>query len=378
MLHIPSRSCAEIDPTPIRWLWKPFLARGKLCVLDGDPGTGKSFVAVDLAARLSRGGPLPDGQPLDRPHTVLLMNAEDDPSDTVRPRAAAAGADLSRVIVVGSPSGSDPQPVFPDCVPAIARLVMGHYADLLVIDPMMAFFPPRAWANSDQRIRQALAPLAALASDTGCAILLVRHLNKSMGPNAVYRGSGSIGILGSARTGLLLARHPDDPDLRVLAMTKTNLGPPAASLGFRLSANATDATLQWTGPVDLTADELCGAQAVQASRRPRERAAEFLKAALATGPRPVSELEKLAVEKGLSWRTLTRVKEALRVESKQRREGDETVWYWFDPSAPGAPGAPEKLAPLPSLSTLDAVARHLRKTKREGRGVFDQDDSDKA
>jgi hypothetical protein len=204
---LPARTCASIDAGTVRWLWHPFLARGKLSVLDGDPGTGKSFLTVDLAARLSRGGPLPDGQPLDRPHTTLILNAEDDAADTVRPRAAAAGADLSRVVV----AECDPLPQFPASGPALGRLVRERAADLLVIDPMMAFFPPEAWANSDQRIRRALAPLAGMAADTGCAVLLVRHLSKATGRNAVYRGSGSVGILGAARTGLLLGRHPDDP-----------------------------------------------------------------------------------------------------------------------------------------------------------------------
>ena len=350
---LPAQPCADIDPAPIHWLWKPYLARGKLAILDGDPGTGKSFVAVDLAARLSRGGPMPDGQPLPRPCVTLLMNAEDDWADTVRPRAGAAGADLARVFVVGSQSGSDPHPTFPDCHLDVVRLVAKHRADLLVIDPMMAYFPPRACVNSDQRIRQALAPLAALAHDSGCAVLLVRHLSKSGGTNAVYRGSGSIGILASARTGLLLACHPDDPELRVLAMTKSNLGPPAPSLGFRLPAAESGAALRWTGPVDLTADELCGAQAATVSRRPRERAAAFLTDALASGPRPVAELEALAAEKGLSWKTVVRAKDEMRVRAEQERDGVRSRWVWRHPAAravgTGARSSPMGLAKLADL-----------------------------
>ncbi len=361
---LPARPCADIAPTPIQWLWKPFLARGKLSILDGDPGTGKSFVAVDLAARLSRGGPLPDGQMLARPNVTLLLNAEDDWADTVRPRAAAAGADLARVLVAGSPCCTDPPPTFPDCMDAVMRLVITHHVDLLVIDPMMAFFPPRSCANSDQRIRQALAPLAGLANSTGCAVLLVRHLSKSAGTNAVYRGSGSIGILGSARTGLLLARHPDDPELRVLAMTKTNLGPPAASLGFRLVSGENGAALQWTGPVDLTADELCGAQTAQVSRRPRERAAEFLKDALANGPRPVTEVGKLAAEAGISWRTIERAKRIIGVVTEQVRAGEKPGWYWRLPSL-DADGDALRCGTLRALIQLPKKIRALHELQRE-------------
>ena len=364
---LPARPCADIDPAPICWLWKPYLARGKLGVLDGDPGTGKSFVTVDLAARLSRGGPLPDGQPLARPNVTLLLNAEDDWADTVRPRAAAAGADLARVFVAGSPFCADPLPTFPDCMDGVRRLVVTHHVDLLVIDPMMAFFPPRACANSDQRIRQALAPLAGLAASTGCAVLLVRHLSKSAGTNAVYRGSGSIGILGSARTGLLLARHPDDPDLRVLAMTKTNLGPPAASLGFRLTAGAGEggAALRWTGPVDLTADELCGAQAATASRRPRERAAAFLTAALAGGPRPVAELEALAAARGLCWKTVERARHTLGVITQQVRTQDAHGWLWRLPSL-DADGDVLRSTSIRALLQLPKRIRALHELQREG------------
>lgn len=368
-----SRPCAEIDATTVRWLWHPFLARGKLSVLDGDPGTGKSFLTVDLAARLSR-GVLPDGQPLGYPHTTLILNAEDDASDTIRPRASAAGADLSRVVVVGSPSGSDPVPQFPDCVPGIMRLIVLHSADLLVIDPMMAFFPPQASANNDQRIRQSLMPLAAVAHDTGCAVLLVRHLSKAAGRNAVYRGSGSVGILGTARTGLLLARHPDDPDLRVLAMTKTNLGPVAQSVGFRMAGVGDAARIEWCGPVDLSADELCGAQMSGVAMRPRERAAAFLREALASGPRPVSELEKLAAERGLSINTLRRAKDELRVKSEQRREGDLSAWYWVLAAETGASEIPKPH----SFSTLDAIARHIRKSRRTGKPIFVEDAEDES
>ncbi|MCI0702876.1 MAG: AAA family ATPase [Planctomycetia bacterium] len=365
-LPLPARACSEIAPASIQWLWKPWLARGKLSILDGDPGTGKSFFTIDLAARISRAGPLPDGQLLERPLSTLLMSAEDDAADTIRPRAGAAGADLARVIVAASPGTSDPLPQFPDCIPELSRIIYEHGAELLVIDPMMSFFPPRVCTNSDQRVRQALGPLTALASETGCAILLVRHLSKTSGPSAVYRGSGSIGIVGAARTGLLLSRHPDDPDLRVLAMTKTNVGPLARSLGFRLSTSETGPALQWVGRVDLTADELCGSSASQEiARRPRERAAEFLRLELANGPRAVVELEQLAAERGIGWRTIVRAKEELTIKSEQRHEGGLPVWYWRDTSVKLI--NTRDLAPLPELEPLPGEwgrINHLMKVER--------------
>jgi hypothetical protein len=196
--------CSDIAPAPIEWLWEPYLARGKLAILDGDHGTGKSLVAADLAARLSVGGPFPNGPKPDGPATTLLLNGEGDPAGTARLRFEAAGADLSRIIVASSGAAGPPQ--LPDCVPELKRAIEQSSAKLLILDPLSAFVPP-GWATSDHRMRQALAPLSAAAAETGCAVLLVRCLGKNVGANAVYRGGGSAGALRLALTGMLLAPH---------------------------------------------------------------------------------------------------------------------------------------------------------------------------
>jgi hypothetical protein len=358
-IYVSPRACSDITPAPIEWLWQPFLARGKLTVLDGDPGTGKSFFTVDLAARLSRGGPLPDGQALARPHTTILLNAEDDPADTVRARAATAGAELSRVFAAGGPN--EPLPPLPGGTPDLTRLVYEFAADLLVIDPLSAFLPHSA--GSELGARQALGPLSGLAAESGCAVLVVRHRSGAAGPNAAYRGRGSAGILGLARTALMLARHPDDPELRVLAVSKSNLGAPAGSLGFRLNGGV----VEWAGRVDLSADELCGVTAAQVSKRPRERAAEFLRAALANGPLPVAELEKLAAERGLSWKTVLRAKESLGVKSELlRSEGNERAWQWFDPRQRDATHASD-MAEIADMKRLLFTGGRVQTSPADGR-----------
>lgn len=326
-LTLPALPCTQIVPGVPKWLWEPYLPRARLVVLDGEPGAGKSLFALDLAARLSRGESLPDGRAPGRPHTTVFLSGEDDPADTLCPRLIAAGANLANVFAC-APGADSPQLLGPEGLSALRGVIEGHFADLLVLDPVTAFLPPGA--TSDHAVREALAPLAALAAETGCTILLVRHLPGATGPNSTYRTRGSLGLLSLARTALRLTRHPDDPDLRVLAVTKNSLGPPPASLGFRLAAGAGPA-LQWTGAVDLTAEELCGASASEMRRRPRERAAAFLQEALASGPRPVAELEKLAAEKGLSWRTIERAKEMLRFQAEQVGPRQERSWQWFDP-----------------------------------------------
>jgi hypothetical protein len=256
-------ACFRLDRIPVRpihWLWRPYLACGKLALLDGDPGAGKSLLTADLTARLTRGGRMPDGTWRRKKANVLFLNAEDALDDTLRPRLDAAGADLNRVfclggVQVGIADGAEMS--FPGCFEALRRAVVAHAIELVVIDPMTAFFKPDAVANSDQVMRVALAPLAALAARSGASVLLVRQLTKHGGRKALYRGGGSIGIIGAIRTALFLGRCPGEPDRRILAMTKSNIGPTAPALACRLAEEAGRPRLQWLGECDATADELC-------------------------------------------------------------------------------------------------------------------------
>jgi hypothetical protein len=322
---------SRVRPEALRWLWEPYLASGKLAVLDGDPGVGKSLVTLDLAARLSAGRPLPDGKPGGPPLVTLLLNAEDDGGDTTRPRAEAAGADLDRVVCVTAPAGP---PRFPADLPGLEGSIRRHAAGLVVVDPMMAFFPPDVAANSDQCIRSALTPLAGVAARTGAAVVLVRHLTKTGRPKAVHRGAGSVGIIGAARTGLLVAAHPTDPAGRVLAVAKTNLDRGPTPLGFRVAVGpGGHPVVEWTGPADVTADALGELPAVV---RARDRATDWLRRELAGGPRPSADVYAAAAAAGVPERTLERAKAGLRAGS--HRAGGK--WYWYDPSLPWPADAP--------------------------------------
>lgn len=325
--------CTDIVPAKLSWLWESYLARGKMAVLDGDPGMGKSLVTIDIAARLTRGVAFPGGDATRPPASVLFLNAEDDATDTIQPRVVAAGGDPDRVHVLAAPGlGLERLPQFPEDIAALETAVRNTAAALVVIDPMMAFFPPTVSANNDQSIRTALTPLAALAADTGACVLLVRHVRK-LGGSGVYRGAGSIGIVGAVRTGLIVTGHPDDPELRLLAVTKSNLGPPGRSLGFRLRAATTGhSVVEWIGPIDLTSEDMYGTgMPAHAGRRCRDRAAEWLSELLSDGPCRVTELQALAVEAGIAWRTVERVKGALGVESDRVTAGSKTEWQWRDP-----------------------------------------------
>jgi hypothetical protein len=328
---LETRTYNEFPPEPVGWLWEPYLARGKLAVLDGDPGIGKTLLALDLAARLSRGGPLPDGKTLDRPHTTLLLTADDPAADTIRPRLEAAGADLDRVFAVVPRKFLSFR--LPENLDALEAIVRERRADLVVLDPL-AFFVPDALTGGYLSTRTALIQIACSARNLGYAVLLVRHLTKARAARAVCHGLGSVGVAGTVSSGLLLARHPDDPDLRVLTQTKNKCGPPAPSLGFRIAPDDRGrAAARWAGPVDLTADELCAAPPVPPGRRPRERAVEWLRAELANGPRRAAELIAAAATAGIPLRTLDRAKKEYGVTSEQVGLPGTTEWVWSKPSA---------------------------------------------
>jgi hypothetical protein len=333
---------SRVQPRDVPWLCEPYLARGKVAMLDGDPGVGKSLLSIDLAARLSRGGEWPGGAKPDRPGVTVFLTAEDDAADTVRPRAEAAGADLDRLVF--APGEGEPSPLLPDDLPAVEGLVRGYGADLLVIDPVLAFLSAKAAANTDQCVRRALAPLKAMAARTGCAVLLVRHLIKRPQTRAIHRGSGSVGIIGTARTGLLVARHPDDPDLRVLAAPKSNLVKEAPSLGFRVKADGDGRpVVEWTGPLAVSADDLSRRpEKPERALRARERASVWLRSELAGGPRKSGDILAAAAAAGIPENTLRRAKADLDVRAKQVHDhkAHQSEWYWYDPSAPWPADAP--------------------------------------
>ncbi len=207
---------SSVEPLTLDWFWSGYVPAGMLTILEGDPGLGKSLVTLDLVARVSCGRELP-GEPsgLVRPaRGAVLLSAEDDLARTIRPRLDAAGADVQRVAIVGlrERDGTTREPVIsPADLREIEKAIAAVDAALLVIDPLVAYLPDTVNANRDQDVRRSLSPLADLGERTGAAIVAVRHLRKAGAENPIYRGGGSIGIIGAARAGLLVARDPDDP-----------------------------------------------------------------------------------------------------------------------------------------------------------------------
>jgi hypothetical protein len=339
--RIHAERLSQVRPESVRWLWKPYFPGGKLVLLDGDPGLGKSLLTLDVAARLSRGADWPNGEPPTDPLATIFLNAEDAAADTVRPRAEAAGADLDRLVFVNRID--DRTPRLPDDIAALAELVAEQPTGLVVIDPVMAFLPPEVAASSDQCVRQALTALADFAAGTGVAVVLVRHLNKQVAAQAIYRGAGSTGIIGATRTGLLVSPHPLDPAARVLSVTKSNLCDRPPSIGFGIRADAAGRpVIAWHGPESLTANQVCRPEAPTVRMPARDRATRWLAQQLAPGPRPMAEVFAAAAKEGISDRTLERARKDAGIHSHRVKQDGRLVSYWYDPAVPWPKDSPIK------------------------------------
>ena len=324
---------SDVEPEKIEWLWDRRIPLGKITVLDGDPGNGKSALTTDLAARLSVGHRFPDDQPCD-PAGVIIMNAEDGLADTIRPRLDAAYGDPSRVLSLATvpvdSEGDERHLTIPDDIPIIQRHVQHMGAKLVIIDPLMAFLSGKSNAHVDQDIRRALAPLALMAERTGAAVLLVRHLNKAQGGNALYRGGGSIGIIGAARSGLLVGVHPEDENMRVLAGQKSNLSPMPDSLAYRITTAANGAArIEYAGTTEAKADTLLHIPSDAEERSALGDAIQFLRGELEAGPVAANTVKERCKEQSISDGTLRRAKSALGVASVKNSDGH---WAWELPS----------------------------------------------
>jgi hypothetical protein len=353
---------ADVTPTPVSWLWPGYLPLGKLAVLDGDPGLGKSSVTLDLAARVSTAQPLPDGAVSDLPGPggVVLLSAEDGLADTIRPRLEAAGADVQRVVALTGVADVSPgsgevdvrPPTIADLDP-IEEAIHRVAARLVIVDPFMAYLADQVRSFQDQSVRRALAPLAELAERRGVVVLVVRHLNKSGGDQALYRGGGSIGIVGAARAGLLIAADPDDPARRILASVKSNLAQPPPALAYRLVEAPNRAVrVEWLGTTTHTANQLLAMPAGVDAPGPQAEALAFLREVLADGPVAASEVQQQARAAGISPRTLNRAKQVAGVRAARvGGVGAGGSWSWSLAKV----ATPALRLPSPGMATLGEV-----------------------
>src|SRR5215207_3310576 len=323
---------SDVKSEEVRWLWERRIPLGKLTLLEGDPDWGKSAITMDLAARVTTGRPMPHDtldqvepldtlEPLDLLGGVVILNAEDGLGDTIRPRLEAAEANLAQVLALPPMKDDENIISIPEDIPLIEKATERVGARLLIIDPLSAFM--RGDPNKDSDVRKALTPLAKMAEYNDVAVLVVRHFNKNVDTRALYRGGGSIGIIGAARSALAVAQHPNDDELRVLVPQKSNLSKKAQSLTYTIvTAENGAARIEWRETVDLNADEL-----LNVSQGELARAKAWLLEKLKDGPVPFNELEAAAREADISLSTLKRAKKKLPVVSKKDGPNDEWRWH---------------------------------------------------
>lgn len=338
----------DFTSRPIDWLWDGRIPLGKLTIVDGDPGLGKSVITnAEITARVTTGKPMPDGsEGIGLPRAVVLVVAEDDIGDTVRPRLEAAGADLAFVFMIPVKRNSKGQItplVIPDDLERLRDTVEDVRAALVIIDPITAYLPERTNTHNDSSVRKALGPLKEMAEESGAAVVMIRHLNKSGDARALYRGGGSIAFSGSARSGLMVERIPSDPDGWCgLAQVKGNLSANVKTLMYRLVSAQTVQpdfpydvpVVEWGGESDLSADQLFQKKDARKHAPEREEAKQFLLQVLRDGPTEVGLVKQNAVAAGHSFITVKRaardigvVKTAVR--SKQTKA--IKAWKWSLP-----------------------------------------------
>ena len=312
---------SDVELTPVEWLWKPYLPFGKLSVLQGNPGEGKTYFAMHLAAACTNGKLLPNMERVE-PFNVIYQTAEDGLGDTVKPRLIEAGADLDRVLVIDD---SDVQLTLSD--ERIEKAIVENNAKLVIIDPIQAYLGADVDMNRANEVRPIFMRLGQVAQRTGCAILLIGHLNKAAGMQSLQRGLGSIDIAAAVRSVMFIGKLKHDPTMRILTHEKSSLAPPGASLAFSLGD---EGGFRWVGEYDITADEMLSGIEPQRETK-TQQAKDLICALLAGGKQGLSEdIDKAALERGIPGRTVRDAKRELGDALKSKiGEGRKKV-FWME------------------------------------------------
>lgn len=322
---------SDVEIERVEWLWERRLPRGKVTVLDGDPGVGKSLILTGIAAAVSAGNPMPDGQEVERAGAVLVC-AEDDAADTILPRFLAAGGDPTRARVIGAEETF----IIPDHLDKLERAINQVGAAFVAIDPVMSFLSGELNSNNDQHVRSALQPLVNVAKRTGAAIVICRHMTKSSGGGQpIYRGQGSIGVIGIARSGLMVGKHPEMDETYLLAGQKSNLSRPPETLAYSIVATPPEfevPRIQWLGESEVSAQEMSATPEDEGERDRLTEAKEFLRDVLRAGPVSTKQVKRESSGADISWRTVERAKSTLKVQAYRDGEGGRWMWVMDSPS----------------------------------------------
>jgi len=310
---------AAVQSREIDWLWYPYIPCGKITLLQGDPGDGKSTFMLHLAAAVSTGGVLPDGTELEQADTVIYQCSEDNVADTIKPRLQRAGADCDKVAYIVEESRSltfDDQRIEDALIRTKARLV--------IFDPIQAYIPPESDMVSAAKMRQMTKRLSELAERYGCAIVLIGHMNKTGGGKNLYRGLGSIDLAAAARSVLMIQRDRDNPDIRYLFPVKSSLAYEGNAIRFIFDK---DIGFHVLGTCTIDDDGFLGAAADETQNK-SQKAERILRLILSGGSQPSGKILKEMKTVGISERTVRTVMKKLGIRAYRKAN----VWYWEYPS----------------------------------------------
>ena len=311
--HADVRCLADVKPLEVEWLWEPYVPLKMITVVSGDPGAGKTFLALALAASLTRGERIVTGARV-APCNVLYLSNENSPEHVTRPRFDALEGDVSRFFLLDGTKAEDGTAgrITLADLEQLEEAIVKHETRLVIIDPLQSFLGSDVDSHRANQTRPIFDGLIRLSEKTGCAMLITRHLSKGLGGSALYRGMGSIDITGAARSELLVAKEPDQAGRIVMAQSKNSL----TEIGPSLTYSITDNKLSWHGESSFMANDLLTAPPSADERSALSDAEDFLRETLAGGPRPVKEVQAMAEQSGISRATLRRAGNRLDAERK--------------------------------------------------------------
>lgn len=312
--HVPDPiliRLSDVEPKAVDWLWEPYLPKGMLALLSGDPGCGKTFVSLAIGADLSNGLTPCTHKPC-APVNIVYLSLENSAQHVTRPRFDSLGGNCQRFLLL-------PEAITLDDTSTLEQAIIEADAGLLIVDPIQSYLGADVDLHRSNETRPVLDGLVELAHRFDCCILLVRHLSKSSGGRAIHRGLGSIDITGAARTELMAGSAPSEPNRRAMVQIKSNLGPCGVSLGYKIDDNG----FAWTGESDLTTSDLLSADSSSKKQSEVARAVGYLKIALSAGPKLQKEL---VAQSGFEEWTLQRASRKLSIRKGRMGQGGPWVW----------------------------------------------------
>ena len=304
---------SNVKASEVEWIWYPYIPCGKITMLQGDPGEGKSTLIIHIAAILTKGGYLPDGQKIKKPEMVIYQCSEDGKGDTIKPRLEQAGADCNRVAFIKEDNG---ELTLED--KRIKNAIIQIGAKMVVLDPIQAFIGHNGNMANAVKMRETLSKLSKVAEETNCAIILVGHMTKTNGGKQIYRGLGSIDIAAAARSILMVSRDKEDPWKRYMFPVKSSLAPEGEPIGFELDK---EKGFQWIGKCQIDIDELL---TVERSTAKKDIAIKYLQTMLATEDLPSTYIYEKMKEYGISKRTVQEAKKIAEIKAYKKGKN----WYW--------------------------------------------------